>query len=108
MRRLLQRFLKDECGMVVSAEIVLVTTVLVIGAMTGLSAVSSAVNSELNSVAAACYNSYQDGYNNGNYGGGNYGQGNYGQGNYGQGYSGPAYNGDELAGYGPVGPNEMP
>lgn len=98
MQRLLQRFLKDECGMVVSAEIVLVTTVLVIGAMTGLSAVSSAVNSELNSVAAACYNSYQDGYNNGN----------YGQSNYGQGYSGPAYTGDELAGYGPVGPNDMP
>ena len=98
MRRLLQRFLKDEGGLVVSAEIVLVTTVLVIGAMTGLSAVSSAVNSELNSVAAACYNSYQDGYNNGNYGGGNYGQG----------YSGPAYTGDELAGYGPVGPNDMP
>jgi len=98
MQRLLQRFLKDECGMVVSAEIVLVTTVLVIGAMTGLSAVSSAVNSELNSVAAACYNSYQDGYNNGNYGGGNYGQGS----------SGPAYTGDELAGYGPVGPNDMP
>jgi Flp pilus assembly pilin Flp len=98
MQRLLRRFLKDECGMVVSAEIVLVTTVLVIGAMTGLSAVSSAVNSELNSVAAACYNSYQDGYNNGN----------YGQGNYGQGYSGPAYTGDELAGYGPVGPNDMP
>jgi len=98
MQRLLQRFLKDECGMVVSAEIVLVTTVLVIGAMTGLSAVSSAVNSELNSVAAACYNSYQDGYNNGNYGGGNYGQG----------YSGPAYTGDELAGYGPGGPNDMP
>lgn len=93
MQRLLRRFLKDECGMVVSAEIVLVTTVLVIGAMTGLSAVSSAVNSELNSVAAACYNSYQDGYNNGNYG---------------QGYSGPAYTGDELAGYGPVGPNDMP
>jgi len=98
MRRLLQRFLKDEGGLVVSAEIVLVTTVLVIGAMTGLSAVSSAVNSELNSVAAACYNSYQDGYNNGNYGGGNYGQG----------YSGPAYTGDELAGYGPVGPIDMP
>jgi len=98
MQRLLQRFLKDEGGLVVSAEIVLVTTVLVIGAMTGLSAVSSAVNSELNSVAAACYNSYQDGYNNGNYGGGNYGQG----------YSGPAYTGDELAGYGPVGPNDMP
>ena len=98
MQRLLRRFLKDECGMVVSAEIVLVTTVLVIGAMTGLSAVSSAVNSELNSVAAACYNSYQDGYYNGN----------YGQSNYGQGYSGPAYTGDELAGYGPVGPNDMP
>ena len=98
MQRLLQRFLKDEGGLVVSAEIVLVTTVLVIGAMTGLSAVSSAVNSELNSVAAACYNSYQDGYTNGNYGGGNYGQG----------YSGPAYTGDELAGYGPVGPNDMP
>jgi len=95
MRRLLQRFLKDEAGIVVSAEIVLVTTVLVIGAMTGLSALSSAVNSELNSVAAACYNSYQDGYGNGNDG-------------YNQGYNNPAYNGDELAGYGPVGPGDMP
>lgn len=95
MRLLLQQFLKDEGGLVVSAEIVLITTVLVIGAMTGLSAVSSAVNSELNSVAAACYNSYQDGYTNG-YGGN------------GQNYPAPAYNGDELAGYGPVGPNDMP
>lgn len=95
MRRLLQRFLNDEGGIVVSAEIVLVTTVLVIGAMTGLSTLSNAVNSELNSVAAACYNSYQDGYGNGNAG-------------YNQGYNNPAYNGDELAGYGPVGPDEMP
>ncbi|MEY4186866.1 MAG: hypothetical protein RIT02_1900 [Planctomycetota bacterium] len=93
MRRLLQRFLKDEAGIVVSAEIVLITTVLVIGAMTGLSALSSAVNSELNSVAAACYNSYQDGYGNGGY-------------NQASGY--PAYTGDELAGYGPVGPDDMP
>jgi len=95
MRRLLQRFLKDEAGIVVSAEIVLVTTVLVIGAMTGLSALSSAVNNELYSVAAACYNSHQDGYGNGNDG-------------YNQGYNNPAYNGDELAGYGPVGPGDMP
>jgi hypothetical protein len=54
---------------------------------------SSAVNSELNSVAAACYNSYQDGYGNGGY-------------NQASGY--PAYTGDELAGYGPVGPDDMP
>lgn len=95
MPRLLQRFLKDEGGIVVSAEIVLVTTVLVIGAMTGLSALSNAINSELNSVAAACYNSYQDGYGNGNP-------------DYNQGYNNPAYTGDELVGYGPVGPDEMP
>lgn len=95
MPRILQRFLNDDGGLVVSAEIVLITTVLVIGAISGLSALSNAINSELNSVAAACYNSYQNGspYAPGDEP--NYGDPDAGNPNYGN----NPYQDNQLAGY---------
>lgn len=53
MRALISRLRDDERGVIISSEIVLVGTILVIGALVGLAAVSYAVNQELNDVANA-------------------------------------------------------
>jgi hypothetical protein len=71
MRELLKKLIQDESGVIVSSEIVLVGTILVIGCIVGLTSVSYAVNNELNDVAQACDHSYngpgangtQDNYN---------------------------------------------
>ena len=44
---------RDEAGFVVSAELVLIATILVIGLIVGLSEVSHGVNNELNDVGDA-------------------------------------------------------
>ena len=49
----LNAFSNDECGAIVSAEIVLVLTVLVLGVIVGLSEVAVAVNTELNDISNA-------------------------------------------------------
>jgi len=51
--RILKELYRDECGMVLSAEAVLIGTVGVIGASVGLSAVATSVNEELTDVACA-------------------------------------------------------
>lgn len=51
MRELFKKLIQDESGVIVSTEIVLVGTILVLGCMTGLSSLSYAVNQELNDVA---------------------------------------------------------
>lgn len=53
MIRLLKRLLRDEQGAIISSEVVLVGTILVLGSLVGLAAVSWAVNQELNDVANA-------------------------------------------------------
>lgn len=58
MRELLKKLIQDENGIIVSSEIVLIGTILVIGCIAGLASVSYAVNNELNDVAQACDNSY--------------------------------------------------
>jgi len=58
MRELLKQLIKDENGIIVSSEIVLVGTILVIGSIVGLASLSYAVNNELNDVAQACDHSY--------------------------------------------------
>lgn len=58
MRELLKKLIDDESGIIVSSEIVLVGTILVIGCIVGLSSLSYAVNNELNDVAEACDNSF--------------------------------------------------
>ena len=50
---MLNQFLNDEAGFIISAELVLVATILVIGLVVGLSEVQHAINTELNDVADA-------------------------------------------------------
>jgi hypothetical protein len=50
---MLQRLLHDESGVIISAELVLVLTILVIGVIVGLNEVAVAVNTELNDVSNA-------------------------------------------------------
>jgi hypothetical protein len=50
---MLQKLLHDDAGFIVSAELVLVGTILVIGLIVGLAEVQHAVVSELNDVADA-------------------------------------------------------
>jgi Flp pilus assembly pilin Flp len=50
---MLRQLLNDEAGFIVSAELVLVATILVLGMIVGLSQVQHAVVEELNDVAHA-------------------------------------------------------
>ena len=50
---MLKNFWNDECGVIISAELVLVLTICVIGVIVGLSHVVMAVNQELSDVASA-------------------------------------------------------
>jgi Flp pilus assembly pilin Flp len=50
---MLRKLLQDEAGFIVSAELVLVATILVIGMIVGLSEVQHAVVQELNDVGDA-------------------------------------------------------
>lgn len=50
---MLRKLFNDECGAVISAELALVLTILVIGVVVGLSEVAVAVNTELNDVSNA-------------------------------------------------------
>jgi len=53
MSALMNSLLSDECGFIVSAELVLVATILVIGLIVGMSEIEHALNAELNDVADA-------------------------------------------------------
>ena len=53
MLRLIKQFWHDQAGFVISAELVLISTVLVIGLTTGLTCLRNAVNDELSDVACA-------------------------------------------------------
>ncbi|HBN79501.1 MAG TPA: hypothetical protein DD473_27505 [Planctomycetaceae bacterium] len=50
---MLMSLLKDEAGFIVSSELVLIATLLVIGLIVGLSSIQHAVVAELNDVADA-------------------------------------------------------
>ncbi|EAQ80141.1 hypothetical protein [Blastopirellula marina] len=50
---LLKRVWNDEAGFIVSTELILIATIVVIGLIVGLSAVRDAVTSELSDVAGA-------------------------------------------------------
>ena len=65
MRDWIKRLWKDEGGMILSSEVVLVGTILVIGSIAGLTSLQYAVTSELNDTARA-YDSYSSSdYDNG-------------------------------------------
>lgn len=55
MLQLLRRLRQDECGLVQSAELVLLATITVIGVIVGLTEVTHNVNSELKDVGEAFY-----------------------------------------------------
>lgn len=67
MRQLLRQLVRDDHGMIISSEIVIVGTVLVLGTIVGLASLSHAVTHELNDVAAACDSSYSPSTNPGKY-----------------------------------------
>lgn len=50
---MLKNFINDEAGFIVSAELILIATILVIGLIVGLSEIQHAVVAELNDVADA-------------------------------------------------------
>jgi len=50
---MLRTLLNDEAGFIISAELVLVATIVVIGLIVGLSEIQHALNAELNDVADA-------------------------------------------------------
>ncbi|WP_437228954.1 branched-chain amino acid aminotransferase [Planctomicrobium sp. SH661] len=53
MALLAHQLLNDEAGFIVSAELVLISTIVVIGMIVGLSEVANGVNQELEDVASA-------------------------------------------------------
>ena len=53
MTNIFTQLLNDENGFVVSAELVLITTIAVLGLVVGLSEVSHSINNELEDVASA-------------------------------------------------------
>ncbi len=60
MRKLLKKLIADQNGMIISSEIVLVGTILVLGSIVGLASLSHAVTHELNDVAQACDQAYNN------------------------------------------------
>jgi hypothetical protein len=67
MRKLLKSLIQDDCGMIISSEIVLVGTILVLGCIVGLASLSHAVTNELNDVAQACDRAYSNSSNHGSH-----------------------------------------
>lgn len=53
MQVLFTKLFRDEAGFIVSAELVLVSTVLVLGMVVGLSEVANGINEELEDVGSA-------------------------------------------------------
>ena len=65
MSTLINTLWNDENGFVVSAELVLITTIAVLGLVVGLTEVSHAVNNELEDVASAFGSLNQSYYSSG-------------------------------------------
>ncbi len=53
MKNLVTRLIRDDSGVILSTELVTISTITVVGMVVGLSGMASAVNSELNDVAGA-------------------------------------------------------
>jgi hypothetical protein len=65
MSNIFTALLNDENGFLVSAELVLISTILIMGLVVGLTEVSFAVNNELEDVASAIGSVNQSFYANG-------------------------------------------
>jgi len=64
MLGLLKKLWNDDAGFVLSSELMLIATIVVLSVIVGLSEVSLAINSELNDVAHA-FGAVNQGYNGG-------------------------------------------
>lgn len=53
MKKLLTQLKNDENGMIISAELVLIVTIGVLGMIVGLNAVAGSINGELNDISSA-------------------------------------------------------
>lgn len=53
MRNVLKALVRDDAGFIVSAELVLVSSIAVLSLVVGLTEISTSVNNELNDVASA-------------------------------------------------------
>lgn len=53
MTTLLTKLLRDENGFLISAELILIATIAILGIVVGLAEVSAAINNELQDVASA-------------------------------------------------------
>jgi Flp pilus assembly pilin Flp len=53
MRNMLENLMRDESGVIISAELILVLTIAVLGMVVGLSEVAIAINTELNDLSNA-------------------------------------------------------
>ena len=53
MKSMLKKLWSDDCGALIATEFLFVATILIIGIITGLSSVRSAVNAELTELANA-------------------------------------------------------
>ncbi|MCP4785224.1 MAG: hypothetical protein GY903_00855 [Fuerstiella sp.] len=67
MRRLLINLWKEQDGMIVSSEVILVGTILVLGSIAGLSSLQHAVAGELTDAANAVHSRGTDHYNGNTY-----------------------------------------
>jgi hypothetical protein len=67
MRRLLTNLWKEQDGMIISSEIILVGTILVLGSIAGLSSLQYAVAGELTDAANAVHSRGTDHYNGNTY-----------------------------------------
>lgn len=76
----LMRLAREEDGAIISAELMLVGTILVIGMVVGLKSVRDAVVTELSDVAQAMNSSSQKFSGRGGWGGGGWGGGGWGGG----------------------------
>lgn len=65
MTNLITRLINDEAGFIVSAELILVATIAVLGVVVGLSEIAYGVNNELEDVASAFGSVNQSFYVNG-------------------------------------------
>jgi hypothetical protein len=63
MTTLINKLIRDEAGFIVSAELVLISTITVLGLVVGLSEVSINVNNELEDVGSA-FQAMNQGFSN--------------------------------------------
>ncbi|MEO2026785.1 MAG: hypothetical protein ABGZ23_12995 [Fuerstiella sp.] len=67
MRRLLIKLWKEQDGMIISSEVILVGTILVLGSIAGLSSLQYAVAGELTDAANAVHSRGTDHHNGNTY-----------------------------------------